>query len=236
MGFDSFSLSDVVILETDLDIARSGLSCFSRSPNADCDLRRCRQPTNDCHTQNYVAESARSKRRTLRSKSMKIKMICCAILACAAVLIPTSAKAQTESDKKFLAMAAQSDQNEIKLSELAEEKASNPDVKAFAEKMVTEHRQMTESMKPFANSWGLTPPDGPDADHQKELDKLNGLSGADFDKEYISQMVTDHTKALSAFTSEAGSAKDMKFRAAVLQGKTMVAAHKNMAYDLKKKL
>ena len=56
------------------------------------------------------------------------------------------------------------------------------------------------------------------------------------DKEYISDMVTDHSKALSAFTSEAKDTKDMKFRTAVLKGKTMVAAHKNMAYDLKKKL
>jgi putative membrane protein len=142
----------------------------------------------------------------------------------------------TDADKKFLAMAAQSDQNEIALSQLAAQKATHPAVKAFAEKMVTEHTKMTESMKPFADSWGLTPPSGPDGDHQKELDKLNGLSGADFDKEYMSQMVTDHSKALSAFTTEAKDTKDVKFRNAVIKGKTAVAAHKNMAYDLKKKL
>ena len=164
------------------------------------------------------------------------KMMCCAMLGCAAMLLPAKAKAADDNDKKFLAMAAQSDQNEIALSKLADEKASNPDVKAFADKMVTEHTQMTESMKPFADSWGLTPPDGPDADHQKELDKLNGLSGKDFDKEYMSVMVSDHAKALSAFTTEAKDTKDAKFRAAVIKGKTRVAAHKNMAYDLKKKL
>jgi putative membrane protein len=164
------------------------------------------------------------------------QMMCFAILGLAVALAPTQAKAATDDDKKFLAMAAQSDQNEIALSTLAEQKATNPAVKAFAKKMVTEHTQMTESMKPFADSWGLTAPSGPDADHQKELDKLNGLSGNDFDKEYIDQMVTDHAKALSAFTSEAKDTKDEKFRAAVIKGKTAVAAHKNMAYDLKKKL
>jgi putative membrane protein len=75
-----------------------------------------------------------------------------------------------------------------------------------------------------------------DADHQKEYDKLNGLSGADFDKQYIDQMVSDHAKALDAFTTEVRDTKDAKFRAAVLKGKTMIAAHKKMAYDLKKKL
>jgi putative membrane protein len=164
------------------------------------------------------------------------KMTCCLMVGCVTILIPSKAQAQSDDDKKFLATAAQGDQNEIKLSELATEKATNPAVKAFAEKMVKEHKDMTESMKPFAESWGLTPPNGPDADHQKELDKLNGMSGKDFDKEYIDQMVSDHAKALDAFTSEAKDTKDMKFRAAVIQGKTMVAAHKNMAYDLKKKL
>jgi putative membrane protein len=150
--------------------------------------------------------------------------------------MPIKAKAQSDDDKKFLAMAAQSDQNEIALSKLAEQKATNPAVKAFAEKMVTEHTQMTASMKPFVDAWGLTPPTGPDADHQKELDKLSGLSGNDFDKAYMKDMVSDHSKALSEFTKEAKDTKDAKFRAVVLKGKTAVAAHKNMAYDLEKKL
>jgi putative membrane protein len=164
------------------------------------------------------------------------KVMCCAMLGCAAMLIPAKAKAADDNDKKFLAMAAQSDVNEIKLSELAEQKSSNPAVQNFAKTMVTEHVEMTGAMKPFAESWGLTPPDGPDADHQKEWDKLNGLSGKDFDKEYMSAMVSDHAKALSAFTTEAKDTKDAKFKVAVLKGKTRVAAHKNMAYDLKKKV
>ena len=167
----------------------------------------------------------------------KANLIATSALLCFATLVlPTRAKAASDDDKKFLAMASQSDQNEIALSKLAQEKASNPDVKAFAEKMVTEHTAMTASMKPYADSWGLTAPSGPDADHQKEWNKLNGLSGGDFDKEYMAQMVTDHTKALNAFTTEAKDTKDAKFRASVIKGKTAVAAHKNMAYDLKKKL
>jgi len=119
---------------------------------------------------------------------------------------------------------------------VAQQKATNPAVKAFASKMVKEHKAMTASMKPFAEKWGLNPPVALDSDHQKELDKLNGLSGNDFDKEYMDQMVSDHDKALDAFTDEAKNTKDAAFKAAVLKGKTHVAAHKNMAYDLKKKL
>jgi putative membrane protein len=164
------------------------------------------------------------------------KLICCSILSISALSITANVQAQSDDDKKFLTTAAQSDLNEIKLSQMAEEKATNPAVKAFAQKMVAEHNKMSMSMQPFAASWGVSPPADMDSDHQKEYEKLSGLSGADFDKEYIDQMVSDHAKALDAFTTEAKDTKDAKFRAAVLKGKTMVAAHKNMAYDLKKKL
>ncbi|HEY5056956.1 MAG TPA: DUF4142 domain-containing protein [Acidobacteriaceae bacterium] len=170
-------------------------------------------------------------------KKIHVTAICCAAMM-AAMMVPVRAKAQgaSDDDKKFLALAAQGDQNEIAVSQVAEQKATNPAVKAFAKKMVTEHKAMTASMKPFAEKWGITPPMGPDADHQKEIDKLKEMNGADFDKRYISDMVDDHGTALDKFTSEAKDTKDKAFQRAVIGGKTKVAAHKNMAYDLKKKL
>jgi putative membrane protein len=166
-----------------------------------------------------------------------METVCCVMVVGAIALMTANVQAQaSDDDKQFLAKAAQSDVNEIKLSQLAEKKASNPAVKSFAEKMVTEHKKLSASMKPFADSWSITPPTDLDDDHKQEYSKLNGLSGADFDKEYMEQMVSDHGKALDAFTSEAKDTKDAKFKAAVLKGKTVVAAHKNMAYDLEKKL
>jgi hypothetical protein len=47
-------------------------------------------------------------------------MICLALLGFAFASVPAKANAQSDDDKKFLAMAAQSDQNEIALSQLAE--------------------------------------------------------------------------------------------------------------------
>lgn len=162
--------------------------------------------------------------------------VLCLFAGSLTVVAPRSVSADTNDDKKFLATAAQSDVNEIKLSQLAEQKASNPAVKKFAAHMVAEHEKMTASMKPFAQNWGLSAPTDLDEDHKKEYAKLSGLSGADFDKDYMSIMVDDHAKALDLFTDEAKNTQDAKFKAAVLKGKTMVAAHKNMAYDLNKKL
>jgi putative membrane protein len=49
-------------------------------------------------------------------------------------------------------------------------------------------------------------------------------------------VVTDHHKALAAFTKEADTTTDAKFKTAVMSGKSAVAAHTSMADDLKAKL
>jgi putative membrane protein len=164
-------------------------------------------------------------------------MMCCLTLGSAAFAFSHTAKAQaTDQDKQFLTNASQGNYDEIQLGKLAEQKATNPDVKAFGRRMVTDHTKLAQKMKPFATEWGLSAPTGLSPDAQKEYDNLQGLSGADFDKKYIDDMVSDHTKDLDAFTKEVNDTHDAKFKAAVEQGKSVVAAHKNMAYDLKKKM
>lgn len=163
--------------------------------------------------------------------------LCCAVVGSTALVFTHTAKAQaTDQDKQFLTNASQSNYDEIQLGKLAEQKASNPAVKEFGQRMVTDHTKLTEKMKPYADQWGIAAPTALSSDAQKEYNKLQGLSGNDFDKEYISDMVSDHSKDLDAFTKEVKDTKDAKFKVAVEQGKSVVAAHKNMAYDLKKKL
>jgi putative membrane protein len=164
-------------------------------------------------------------------------LMCCLTIGSAAMVYTSSAKAQaTDDDKKFLTEASQGSYDEIQLGKLAEQKATNPDVKAFGQRMVTDHTKLNTKMKPYAEEWGIAAPTALSPDAQKEYDKLSKLSGNDFDKEYMSDMVSDHSKDLDAFTKEVKDTKDVKFRTSVEQGKSVVAAHKNMAYDLDKKL
>jgi putative membrane protein len=121
-------------------------------------------------------------------------------------------------------------------SSSAKTKASSPQTKAFAKKMVTDHQMLEVKMKPFADAAGLTPPADVDSEHQAELDKLNGLSGADLDKEYMSAMAMDHHKALEVFTTEGSTTQDAKFKATVKQGKEVVARHNKMADAMQTKV
>ena len=164
-------------------------------------------------------------------------LMCCLAIGSAAMMFIPKAKAQAnDDDKKFLTNASQGNYDEIQLGKLAEQKATNPDVKNFGHRMVTDHTKLGETMKPYASEWGITAPTALSPDAQKEYNDLSGKSGADFDKAYMSDMVSDHSKDLDAFNKEVKDTKDTKFRTTVEHGKSVVAAHKNMAYDLKKKL
>lgn len=140
------------------------------------------------------------------------------------------------ADRSFLIRAMQSDVNEIALSKLAAKRASNPEVKAFAQKMITDHTMLDKKMQPFAMAWSVPPPRHMDAAHRSEYRQLRKLRGAKFDRQYIATVYKDHNGILEAFTHEANVGSDPDFKSTVISEKSVIAAHTNMADDLKSKL
>jgi putative membrane protein len=153
-----------------------------------------------------------------------------AVLGCSVLVTASSAMAQSaDMDKQFLTTASQSDYTEIKFSQLAADKATNPRVKQFAQKMVDDHTKLEADMKPFAEKMGVTPVMELDSEHQTKFDALSQLSGMEFDKTYMQAMNEDHHKALTLFQQEEKSAGDPGLKAAVAKGEKVVAAHTKMA-------
>jgi putative membrane protein len=60
---------------------------------------------------------------------------------------------------------------------------------------------------------------------QAEYDKLNGLSGDDFDKEYLAFMVRDHHKDLHEFRAEAANTSDPVLKAVAEKGFKVIYGH-----------
>ena len=163
---------------------------------------------------------------------MKNAMICTLALGCTTLLGSARLFAQassTDGDKQFIMNASQSDFTEMKFSQLATEKATNPRVKAYAQKMITDHTKLEADMKPFADKMGVTPVTTLDADHQAKYDALSAMSGMDFDKTYMTGMDEDHHKALDAFKAEESATTDPAFKKTVASGEKVVAQHTMMA-------
>jgi putative membrane protein len=120
------------------------------------------------------------------------------------------------ADSAFVTKAAQGGLAEVKLGQLATQKASSQDVKSFAQQMVDDHGKANDELKQLASSKGVTVPADVDAKHQATHDRLSKLSGAEFDRAYMQQMVTDHRETVNDFRRESkgGSDSDVKAWAA----------------------
>jgi putative membrane protein len=140
---------------------------------------------------------------------------------------PKESKAAKESkngkiargDEKFMKEAAVGGMTEVKLGQLAEQKASSDAVKQFGKRMATDHGKANDELKQLASQKGVALPMDLDRSHQGLYDKLAKLNGADFDRAYMKEMVKDHDKDVKAFRKEADSGKDLDLKS--WAGKTL---------------
>ena len=118
-----------------------------------------------------------------------------------------AAKAST-SKHAFLRQAAEGGLAEVQLGELAQQKAESPEVKQFAERMVTDHTKANDQLKQVATKEGITVPEKLSAKDEATKARLEKLSGAQFDRAYMAAMVKDHTTDVTEFRAQAKTAKD----------------------------
>jgi putative membrane protein len=125
------------------------------------------------------------------------------------------------ADRTFVRMAVEDGIADIALGQLAIQKGG-PDVKTLAQTMVDDHTSANKQMAAVADSLGVLLPKKMNKDDQVEFDKLNGLSGKDFDTEYLTFILKAHWKHLHDFYMEASVASDPGLATQVAQAlKTM---------------
>lgn len=105
----------------------------------------------------------------------------------------------TPSGQEFADKAAKSDAFEIAAGKLAATNGASPKVKAFAAEMIKAHTASTDKIKAAAHkaTAAITPDPTLTEDQKEKLDKLGKLTGAEFDREYLSGQVDAHEDALS---------------------------------------
>ena len=135
-------------------------------------------------------------------------------------------------DKMFVKTAAEGGMAMVKLGQLAADKASSPDVKAFAQKIVDDHTKFNNDMKPIADRMGVMAPTILNAKDQALYDRLNGMSGTAFDKAYLKAMVMGHHKDVREFTAEKNSTKDPELKTTVTQGLDVIQQHTTIVEQL----
>ena len=116
------------------------------------------------------------------------------------------------ADRTFMLKAAQGGLAEVEAGKVAQSKAQNDAVKQFAQRMVTDHSKANDELMSLARSKNVDVPSSLDKQHQAHMDKMNKLSGPQFDREYMKHMVDDHRKTVADFEKQARGGKDNELK------------------------
>src|ERR1043165_2124268 len=138
----------------------------------------------------------------------------------------------TSHDHDFIMDAAMGGLEEVELGHVAAQLGTSDAVKQFGQRMVDDHSKANAELMTLASSKGITLPTTLDEKNQAKVTKLQGMTGADFDRAYSKLMLSDHTKDVAEFEKQSTKATDPDLKA--LGSKTMppLQEHLQMARAL----
>jgi putative membrane protein len=122
--------------------------------------------------------------------------------------------AASVSGEEFVKTAGVAGMFEIDSSKIAATKSSNGDVKAFAQRMISDHTKAAEELKTVAKSAGdkYVLPTALDPDHQKMIDELNKADPSKFDATYVRMQTDAHKDAVALFGDYSKQGDEPKLR------------------------
>ena len=130
----------------------------------------------------------------------------------------------SNADKSFIKEAAQGGMMEVAMGRVAEQNASNADVKAFGARMVKDHGKANSELKSLASQKGVSLPAAKQAEKWKS------------DKDYMETMVSDHEKDLDLFQKQAKDGSDADLKRFAENTATVIRKHLDIAKDINGKL
>lgn len=141
-------------------------------------------------------------------------------------------KTRRVADRKFMTKAAASGMAEVEMGKLAQTKATNEQVKQFGARMEADHGKANAELKSIAASKNVELPQSPPKKAIAMMDKMKGMSGAEFDRAYMSHMVSDHKKDIALFEKEANAGKDPQVKAFASKTLPTLRDHLQMAQSI----
>jgi putative membrane protein len=140
------------------------------------------------------------------------------------------------SDKSFVTDAGEAGMAEVKEGLMTVGKTSNTDVQKFGKRMDKDHSKANEELRKIARSKEVEFPTSPSLVQQAKAKLLDGKSGADFDKAYASDAVSDHKDAVKLFAKEAKEGDDADLKAFAAKTLPTLKMHLKMAEELEAKV
>jgi putative membrane protein len=142
------------------------------------------------------------------------------------------ASSLASADRKFVMEATQGSMAEVELGKLPNSVAPMQRSRTSASGMVSDHGTARDELAHLAQQKGVTPPAGLNSTQRKLHDRLAKLSGAEFDRVYVDDMVKDHRKDVAEFKKQGQQAKDPELKSWASKTLPTLQQHLDMAERL----
>ena len=150
-----------------------------------------------------------------------------------AVLQDNNAGGVADKDEDFIKEATSGGLMEVELGRYAQQNAQNPRVRNFGAMMVRDHSQANEELKAILSQKNLTAPAAMEDNHRNKMNDIQKKTGADFDKEYIGEMVDDHEKDVDRFKRYAENGNDPELKAFAAKTLPVLLMHQDSAKKIR---
>jgi putative membrane protein len=138
----------------------------------------------------------------------------------------------SDADLHFMALTAESGAGEVELGQLAATRAASDAVRRFGQRMVTDHSAATAQLRQLAQQKGVILPLAPSPQTRATYDRLATMSGGEFDRTYIVEMVNQHDRTVGNFEAASQTARDPDLRTWVIATLPVVREHQRLAREL----
>jgi putative membrane protein len=140
------------------------------------------------------------------------------------------------SDGEFVMKTLSANKLEVQLGKIAAKKGTTAEVKNYGQHLVDDHAKAFTELISMAEKKKWEVPQKMIAEHQATFDKISKLSGKDFDKEFMAEMVKDHEKDIAEFEQTTQKATDADLKSFASKTLPTLRMHLDMARDINTKV
>ena len=145
---------------------------------------------------------------------------------------PAQAAQSVRADSVFIAGVDASNAAELRLGRMAQSRAREPLVRSFADRMVTDHDRMQKEWVALSSRYGVRFSGNLSPQQQEQVNRLDRLSGTEFDRAYMSAMTQNHQENVNTFQASGRTTQSAEVRQLVTRSLPYLQEHLALAREV----
>jgi putative membrane protein len=139
-------------------------------------------------------------------------------------------------EQDFMMKAAQANLSEIDIARFAIAKSTNSEVRNYANMIQSDNPRALVDLTDLMKTKHVSGPNTLPAQTQQDIMRMNALSGAEFDREFVNMMVADQQKAVELFRDQSTTAQDSDLKKYIDDVLPKLDMHLEKAHRLQSRL